>query len=265
MNRKLFLATVVILCYSNCSAQLTRDCLYVDPNILIVNCGEDDRYKLAEAVAKIIGLKAKVIALDFIFFDKRPADPILVQRLTKETPIILPMGDKNDSSYFKISNCYNGPRSITGNEIDNVEFLFPFVKHNDKLRDSFELLTLKYFDNEKYSNIKNYLMSVDLTKLEAKAKIEFNGNSFSCFHSIDIRNLDKSNEEFIKDKIVILGYFGTNPDIPLEKDKDKSAFKIRMPEDTRGNYMYASLISANIISNLIRKEIRKDDMKKIEK
>jgi hypothetical protein len=60
----------------------------------------------------------------------------------------LSMADKNDSSYFNLPNCFNGPRSINGNKADKIEFLFPIINHNEKLRDSYELLVLKYFNPE---------------------------------------------------------------------------------------------------------------------
>jgi len=264
MNR--FFLTITILVSFNSCAQFKENCVYVDPNILIINCGKEDRLKLSETIYHLNQLKAKVIVADFIFFDKRTTDSIFIKQMTLATPIILAMGDKNDSSYFKISNCYNGPHSINGNEKDNVEFLFPILKHNEKLRDSFEFLVLKYFDPEKYSRMKDYLTSFDLSKIDAKAKIEFNGNSLNCFNRIDIKDFNKKiTDFFVEDKIVILGYFGTNPDIPLTKDKDKFAFKVRATNDNNQNYMYSTLISANIISNLIRKEIREEDLKKIRK
>jgi hypothetical protein len=67
----------------------------------------------------------------------------------------------------------------------------------------------------------------------------------------------------IKDKIVILGYFGSNADVPLDKDNDSIAFKVRATSGKKRNYMYASLISANIISNLIRKDIKESELNKI--
>lgn len=261
---KFYYFTLILISFNSC-AQHNRDCIYVDPNIVIVNCGKVDRYKISEAVLKIRNLKAKVIALDIIFFDKRPTDSIFIKRMTGETPIILSMGDKNDSSYFNIANCFNGPHCINGNDKDRIEFLFPYQKHNEKFRDSFELLVLKYFNGEKYSNMKTYLTSFDLSSLEAKAKIEFNGNSLSCFHSIDINDLEELTEDLINDKIVIIGYFGTNPDSPLNKDKDRYAFKVAATPNKKVNYMYATLISANIISNLIRKDIRESELNKIKK
>src|SRR5437868_6215099 len=78
------------------NAQLNRDCIYVDPNILMVNCGKEDRNRLSEAVYKMNYLKAKVIVLDFIFFDKRPTDSVFIKNMTCETPIILGMGAKDD-------------------------------------------------------------------------------------------------------------------------------------------------------------------------
>lgn len=252
---------LIILISFNCCGQIKIDCIYGDPNILIINCEEEDRYKLSEVVVQMRSLKAKVIVLDFIFLDIRPKDSIFIKRITGETPMVLSMGDKNDSSYFNIANCHSGPRSIIGNDKDNIEFLFPFVRHNEKLRDSFELLVLKYFDFDKYSKLKSYLTSFDLSTLEAKAKIEFNGNSLSCFHSINIKDIENLDKDFIENKIVIFGYFGTNPDTPLDKDKDRYAFRVRSTNKKYSNYMYATLISANIISNLIRKDIRESDLK----
>jgi hypothetical protein len=240
--------------------QLSKDCIYVDPNILIINCERENRDRISEIVFKASSLNAKVIAIDIIFFDKRNKDSIMIKRMSGKTPIILSMGDKNDSSYFNISNCNNGPHSINGNERDNVEFLFPIVRHNQKLRDSFELLVLKYFDYKKYESLKGHLTSFDLASFDAKAKIEFNGNSFNCFYSIDIRNFENINEDLIKDKIVIFGYFGNKPDNPLFKDKEKYAFKVRTTVDNKAKYMYSTLISANIISNLLRKDIRQKDL-----
>jgi hypothetical protein len=243
--------------------QFKNYCIYTDPNIIVINCGIEDRYKIAETVLNMIDRKAKVIVLDFIFFDKRPADSLFIRQLKSETPIIIPMGDKNDSSYFNLVNCFNGPRSINGNEIDHVKSLLPFVNLNGKLRDSFELLVLKHFDPKKYRIMRDYLMSFDLTKLEAKANIEFNGNSLSCFTSIDIKNLRALEAESIMDKIVFFGYFGKDSDRPLKKDKHKYAFKVRATKGKRRDYMYAALISVNVISNLIRKEIREEDLFRI--
>jgi hypothetical protein len=261
MNR--FYTLIFITISINSYAQPNWNCKYIDPNILIINCGLEDRYKLSETVVKMRNLKAKVIAMDFIFFDTKPMDSIFIEQMTGETPIILTQGNGNDSAYFNIANCHNGPHAINGNEKDRIEFLFPFVKHNEKLRDSFELLVLKYFDAAKYERLKNYLIPFYLSHFEAKAKIEFNGNSLSCFHSIDINDLEDLDEAFIEDKIVIFGYFGTNPDIPLDKDKDRYAFKVRSTKGRKTNYMYSTVISANIISNLIRKEIRESDLSRI--
>ena len=244
--------------------QLNVDCRFLDPNILIINCGVESRNALAEVIGQLRRMKPKVIALDFIFFDRRRADSIFIKRMKCETPIIIAMGSKNDSSYFNLDNCHNGPHSITGNEVDNVEFLFPVVKHNKKLRDSFELLVLKYYDPEKYWRLKNYLNSFDLSKLDGKAKIEFNGNSLKCFNSLDIGKLENLNPDLVKDKVVLLGYFGLNSDTPSKKDRDKFAFRVP-GNNGETNYMYSPLISANIISNLIRKEIRDEDLNRIKK
>jgi len=137
MNKFYYFA-LILISFNSC-AQHDRQCIYVDPNIVIVNCREEDRYKISDAVIKIRDLKAKVIAMDIIFFDKRPTDSLFIKRMTGDTPTILTMGDKNDSSYFNIANCYNGPHSINGNDKDRIEFLFPYQRHNEKLRDSFEL------------------------------------------------------------------------------------------------------------------------------
>lgn len=240
----------------------SQRCIYTDPNILIVNCGEDDRYKLSQTVFELSKLDPRVIVLDFIFFDKRAADSLFIKNLFNETPVVLSMGNKNDSSYFSLPNCHYGPRSIGGNDVDSVEFLYPLVRRNEKLRDSFELLVLKYFDPDKYSKMKKYLGSFDLSKSDVKAKIEFNGNSISCFHYITINDLKFMDKSFINGKIIILGYFGNDADKPLKKDKDRFAFKVRSTDDNKRAYMYTTLISANIISNLIRKEIQESDLNK---
>ena len=80
------IVSILVYTYPTYSQYLNHD-----TDILIINVGDADRYKIAQTIELINTYNPKVIGINLVFTDKRERDTVFLKQLSKSVPIIVPM------------------------------------------------------------------------------------------------------------------------------------------------------------------------------
>lgn len=232
-----------------------------DTNIVIVNIGYLNRPQLAELITKIKSYKPKVVGLDILFREhKEPiGDSLLANaiKLDGNTVIVNKLSGFNEekqrydtltTSINKISNsAYSGFANFpskAGSNLTTIRLFKPESKYKDSTIDAFSTEIVKLFDKNSYN---------DLIKRDNDFEtINYRGNVDKFFY-IDGTTLDNlDNIDFIKNKIVLLGFLGNYP----VKNIFEDIFYTPLNENYAGKTypdMYGVVIHANIISMILNR------------
>jgi len=239
-----------------------REELPADTNIVLVNIGHLGRAEIGQQINVINQYSPKVIGLDALFFtEKDPqSDSILADSFSKVANIVLVSKldyyNENTDSYdslitsinkFSIhtKNGYaNLPDDATGS-FRTIRSFKPSAKVNGKDVYSFAVNVAGIYD-------KNAADEFIQREIEYEM-INYRGN-FNKFYYVDALDLfDETRDfSFIKNKIVLMGYMGTE----LSTQTVDDAFFTPLNEKYAGRSfpdMYGIVIHANIISMLLNR------------
>ncbi len=232
-----------------------------DTNIVIVNIGYLNRPQLAELITKIKSYKPKVVGLDILFREnKEPiGDSLLSEaiKLDDNTVIVNKLSgyDEEKQIYdtlttsinkfknFSYSGFANFP-SKAGSNLTTIRLFKPEAKFKDSTIDAFSTEIVKLFDKKSYDKL--------IKRNKNFETINYRGNA-DKFYYVDGTNIDNlDNLDFLKDKIVLLGFLGEYPSQKILED----IFYTPLNENYAGKTypdMYGVVIHANIISMILNK------------
>lgn len=237
-----------------------------DTNVVVVNIGYLNRPQLAELITKIKSYKPKVVGLDILFKDnKEPVGDSKLQdaiALGGNTVIVNKLAGYNnknlnyDTLITSISrfgnNAFSGYANLPskdGSNLTTIRMFKPSAKFKDSTIYSFAASIVKIFDKDSYNNLVNRKSDFET--------INYRGN-VDKFYYIDGTNPDNLNNlDFIKNKIVILGFLGDYPVYRIFED----IFYTPLNDNYAGKTypdMYGVVIHANIISMILHKDYIND-------
>lgn len=232
-----------------------------DTNIVIVNIGYLNRPQIAELITKIKSYKPKVVGLDILFREhKEPIGDSLLSNAIKldgNTVIVNKLSGFNEEkqrydtlttsinefSKSSYSGFANFP-SKAGSNLTTIRLFKSESKYKDSTIDAFATEIVKLFDRKNYDEL--------MKRNNDFETINYRGNVDKFFY-IDGTNLDNlDNIDFIKNKIVLLGFLGEYPSHTILED----IFYTPLNENYAGKTypdMYGVVIHANIISMILQK------------
>ncbi len=233
-----------------------------DTNIVIVNIGYLDRLQLAQLITKIKRYEPKVVGLDILFREpKNPiGDSLLAEAIKADgnTVIINKLAgyDEEKQSYDTLINSMNSLRvnsftgyanfpSKAGSNYTTIRMFKPIVKFNGQAINAFSTSVVQQFDKQAYEQLINRQNDFET--------INYRGNA-DKFYYVDgtkPENLDDLN--FIKNKIVLLGFLGNYPVTNIFEDILYTPLNENYAGKTYPD-MYGVVIHANIISMILNKD-----------
>ena len=227
-----------------------------DERIILINSTVPDREKIVSAFKKLEALGAKVIGVDILFEDKKDAivDSLLIDAIQSNKAIVL-------ADVLDLTSQKTQPHLC--NEVfcpsDQIGFINFVAKPNHAIRyfsanekhlnqnvDAFASAIVKRYDSKSYTYLTNRTGDVE--------QINFRGdqNSYAQISIDDL--LTKNNfKDLFKDKIVLLGYLGSDDWAMSARDKfytpmNKDIGQKSLPD------MYGMVVHANIISMILDKD-----------
>jgi len=233
-------------------AEKFHDTTKTNANIVLVNIQNNSRLEIGHMLDAIIKENPKTIGIDIIFKDKKEniyADSILASLLDNNNiitaSVIEDNGMINNHSHFG-ENENNGFVNFNFDKGTSVIREFNGVKNIfGKERLSFASQIAKHYLNDEWQTF-----GYD-NKLKIKHTIKFIGY-YDAFQFLDIEDfLNPERLRFLKDKIVILGYFGmptgSKTDIQDKFFTPLNAINVGKSDAD----MFGTTIHANIVNMLI--------------
>ncbi len=233
-----------------------------DTNIVIVNIGYLNRPQLAGLITVIKSYNPKVVGLDILFKDKKEpeGDSLLEQaiKLDGNTVIVNRLSGYDESKQcfdtmttslnrftrYSVSGFANLP-SKDGSNMTTIRMFIPDTKFKDSTVDAFSTEIVKMFDKPAY----NYLMN----RKNNYETINYRGNADKFYYVDGTDPANLAGLDFIKNKIVLLGFLGNYP----VKNIFEDIFYTPMNENYAGKTypdMYGVVIHANIISMILHRD-----------
>jgi CHASE2 domain-containing sensor protein len=230
----------------------------LDSNIVIVNIGNLDRIGIANQIHKLSKYGPKVIGVDVFFrepWDKNQ-DSILTNLITSSKNLIIvnKLTNYNDDkgiyeselkSFYKLGEASVGYANLSediGGGYKTIRNFKPFALYKDKIENAFSTEIVKKYDPSSF----RYL----LDRNRQSELINYRGN-YNKFFFLDADEINsKPNLNFIKGKIVLLGFIGTNSDTLSLEDKFFTPLNARYAGKSFPD-MYGVVIHANIISMIL--------------
>jgi len=233
-----------------------------DTNIVIVNIGYLNRLQIANLTAKIKSYKPKAVGLDILFKgNKDPAGDEMLEEAVKRdnnTVIVSKLSGFNDkngnydsliSSFSGLNyNSFSGYANLPskdGSNITTIRMFKPAIKYKDSTVYAFSASIVKVFDINSYNKL--------MARNNDFESINYRGNADKFFF-VDGTNPDNlENLDFIKDKIVLLGFMGNYPSYRIFED----IFYTPLNDNYAGKTypdMYGVVIHANIISMILHED-----------
>jgi CHASE2 domain-containing sensor protein len=231
-----------------------------DTNIVLVNLGNLSRKEIAEQFKLINQYKPRVIGIDAIFEEaKDPAgDSILADAISSIKNLVLVSkligfndgDDLFDSIKYSISNfndhSSNGFANLPNDDEVNfrtIREIRPYANVMDKRVAAFSTKIVQLSDSSAYSNLNE--------RENETERINFVGN-YDKFYYLDAEQLfnEKNNLNFMKDKIVLLGFMGLDLNTKTFEDIYFTPLNERYAGKSFPD-MYGVVIHANIISMIL--------------
>ncbi len=231
----------------------------LDTNIILVNIGNLNRLQIANQIKILNSFNPKVIAIDAIFTSSKDEiiDSILAKQFENCNNLILvsilKSFNQNEDYYetydFPIErfkkNALIGYANLPtkfGIYSKTIRSFRPHSKVKNKLFPSFAVRIVEAYDKTSY---------IELVKRAKELEIiNYRGN-FDKFITIDVNIIDRNSKlDFIKDKIVVMGFLGNTL---TEKALDDIYFTPLNPVYAGRSYpdMYGAVIHSNIVSMIL--------------
>ena len=231
-----------------------------DTNIVLINLGNLSRKEIAEQIIMINQYKPRVIGIDAIFEEaKDPEDDSILADVfasIKNLVLVSKVESYNEESesYDSIKFSIEKFNRISSNGFanlpndDNVSFrtireFRPKTIYRDKEIDAFATKIVQLSDSTAISKLRD--------RNNITEKINFIGN-YDKFFYLDAGQLfdEKINLNFLKDKIVLLGFMGLNLNTKTFEDIYFTPLNERYAGKSFPD-MYGVVIHANIISMIL--------------
>jgi len=230
-----------------------------DTNIVVVNIGYLNRAQIAQLITIIKSYDPKVVGLDILFREKKDSagDSLLEQaiKLDGNTVSVNRLSGYNESKQcfdtmttsldrftkYSVSGFANLP-SKDGSDMTTIRMFIPRSKYHDSTVDAFSLKIVNIYDKNAY----NYLVK----RNNNYETINYRGNADKFYYVDGTDPANLTNLDFIKNKIVLLGFLGNYP----VKNIFEDIFYTPLNENYAGKTypdMYGVIIHANIISMIL--------------
>jgi CHASE2 domain-containing sensor protein len=233
----------------------------LDSNIVIVNIGKLNRVGIANQIHEISKYKPKVIGLDAFFLEpwKDKRDSILKSVVTSSKNLIVinkltDYNNDNDNyeselkSFFNLNDAAIGYANLPEDQAGGYKTIRNFKPkafYKNKVKYAFATEIVKRYDPSSFK--------VLLERHKENEIINYRGNN-NKFFFLDADEVNSNSKlDFIKDKIVLLGFVGTNEDTLSLEDKFFTPLNERYAGKTFPD-MYGIVIHANIISMILNKD-----------
>lgn len=185
----------------------------LDTNIILVNAENLSREDIARQLTILNKYYPKVIGVDLLFRDKKDeyGDSLLSLTLHENKNTVLPFsinspGNEEKPTFIRIhpffGNLNSGYIDLCGDSVSTVREFYPFRKVNNDVYISFDAKIIELYDLTAFHHLKN--------RNRLKERINYSGNINKFIH-IDPMDVINHPEQLsiIKNKIVLLGYFGS--------------------------------------------------------
>lgn len=231
----------------------------IDTNVILINTSNFNRKKIAEQIEVINQYNPKVIAIDAFFKDEKTEE--------LDSPLV--------NAFSKVKSLVIGTKLIDNDDddsFDTIEFSHPkFSKYAIGAYVNFSLDDNSYFRTVRRIPIREYMdndtaysfpvvVSMIYDSLATKKVID-RSNRFEIINyqrnidkyiTIDAEELFEKQDSlnFLKDKIVLLGYIGPN----IKTLSTEDIFFTPMNKDYYGRTypdMYGVVVHANVISMIL--------------
>lgn len=231
----------------------------IDTSIVLVNIGSLTRKQIAQQINNIQKYSPKAIGIDarFAKLSKMEQDLPLAQALrTNDNITIVNILERNNNGRIKLYRSHDlfAKKTSQGfaNLIEDESFrtirtFHPFAQREDTTLLAFGTSIVKQVDTNKYQKLLDRNNEIEV--------INYLGNHDRFFTLGKKQALDGKHLEFLKDKIVLVGYLGENVKYNNESCEDK--FYTPLNQNYVGRSipdMYGVVIHANIISMILNSD-----------
>lgn len=285
-HRRYFFITIMIFLLIGIFTLIPFNCLFLDPiskaindfdiydivysklreeqkadtNIVLVNLGNLSRKEIAEQIQMINQYKPRVIGIDAIFEEEKDpfGDSILADVFSsiKNLVLVSKLSDYNedkdsfDSIKFTIAkfngHAANGFANLPNDDELNFRTIREFrpeAMFKDQKVLAFSSKIIQFSDNSAFSKM--------IERNNETEKINFTGN-YEKFYYLDTGQMfaENINMNFLKDKIVLVGFMGLNLNTKTFEDIYFSPLNDRYAGKSFPD-MYGVVVHANIISMIL--------------
>ena len=244
-------------------SQLQSDKIKNESNVILVNSGRSDRRIMARLLNHISAAEPKVIGVDILFDGRKGAeeDSLLQASIKNAGNLVLGAALVNfiDSLdlFEALSRCDTffsnyadlGYVNFPANDTRTIRYFSPEERTFEGEQLAFATQIAKIYDQESYERLK-----ARDHKLE---QINYIGDTLSFAHFYDLNEFFSYTTEdlkpVLKDKIILVGYFGEEGLNDIMLDKFFTPLNRRYAGRSTPD-MYGLFIHANIISMLINED-----------
>lgn len=253
-----------------------------ESDVFIINSGVTDRKQLAQTINLVIEKQAKVVGVDLLFdkINYDEADTLLRAALQNENVILGYTFEErkdhksksaNQSNEFFSSNTQQGYVNLGSNDGFSVRTFEPFHEVNGQNDMAFAVKLAAYLDPNIPATLRNRNIKKEWINFRRKqpgkinSKYPINGEGLTHYAMVDIEDFistaNNYKEDYFKDKIVLIGFNGSNNDYLSMHDRYftplNEKYSGRSLPDMHGN-----VVHANIISMLLDKDYIHDTSEK---
>lgn len=219
----------------------------INPNIILVNIENKNRFEIAMLLEKIQEAKPKAILLDVIFKEpkEKESDSLLAKQLTKSNIIgSLNIANKNSTikNHLSLPTKNSGFVNFNFNNSKVIRGFNGIYNHKKSLAAT----TIEKFDQKKWRKF-NYHK-----KLKTSHRIKYFGNLNSFTHFGFDEFMLLNNTSILKNKYVIVGYLGMPTGSKFDVS-DKFFTPLNSYTSGKSNSdMFGAVIHANILNMLLQ-------------
>ncbi len=217
----------------------------IDTTIVLVNYKSADRITIAKGIQNINKCNPKIIGINALFIESREAkgDSLLAQAIREKKNVILASNGNFERVHYTTDSLTNSNPIFAkgslaeglvhyGFKNNSVTSHLPYRSVADNMVWSYPITIASYYNVDLATGFMHNFTG------DTYYKIQFHKN-LNQFKVIDIDKLDQATCDDLEGKIVLMGYLGpTNEDV---FNVDSNDFE----------KMYSTVITANIILNLL--------------
>ncbi len=233
----------------------------LDPNIVIINIGHEDREGLAYLIEKTAALEPKVMGLDVVFggpAEEPSKDSLLRSVIQKHKNLVVAYKiDWQDKKEFVKLDFFGDVAHIKGyanmigesdEEKRTIRDYPVYEKHKKKKYYSFGTTLVKEYNDSAYERL------VDRKKKQELLNYSRHTNQYRIVSAEDLLT-DRVEPSYIKNKIALLAYISFDPNDVEDKfySPMNANFVGKSTPDMNGIVIHANFISMVLEDNYIKK------------